>query len=124
LIVKVPKEKGGEEENIHELRVKRKRKFRVNEGSNIAQSSSRKTRITPEKQVLVPTSNSPSRKTRSAKTEQILVSPPNPSRGKVKKAQDKQISVPSFEPKTKRRRLFKEEVHVPVSITDEVLGIG
>jgi hypothetical protein len=68
VIVEVPKEKGGEAEKTPELRVKRKRKFRVNEGSTIAQSSSRKTRSTPEEQVPAPTSKPPGRKTRSAQT--------------------------------------------------------
>ena len=54
----------------------------------------------------------------------MSVSPPNPSRGKVKKSHDKQSPVPSSEPKMKKRRLFKEEIHVPVSTPEEVPGIG
>jgi hypothetical protein len=80
----VPKEKGGEEENTPELRVKRKRKFRVNEGSNLTQSSIRKKRTTPEEQVPTPTSKSPDRKTRSAQIKQVPISPPKSSRGKSK----------------------------------------
>jgi hypothetical protein len=78
------KGKGGGAEKTPELTVKIKRKFRVNEGSTIAQSSSRKTIIIPEEEVPSPTYKPPTRKTRSAKEEQVPISPPNSSREKIK----------------------------------------
>jgi hypothetical protein len=46
VIIEVPQEKVGELEKTPELRVKSKKKLRANEGSDIAQSFSRKTRST------------------------------------------------------------------------------
>jgi hypothetical protein len=105
------------------LRFKSKNKFRANEGSAIAQSSSRKTRSTLEEQVPTPTSKSPGRKTRSTQEEQVLASPSESSRRKMRKAQEKKIPVPISEPKTKKRRLFKEEICIPISTPEEVSGL-
>jgi hypothetical protein len=89
-------------EKTPELRVKGKKKLRINEESAMAQSSSRKTRSAQEEQIPVPTSESSRRKTR--------------------KAQEKQIPVPISEPKKKKRRLFEEEISIHVSKPDEASG--
>jgi hypothetical protein len=42
----------------------------------------------------------------------------------VKKAQDKKSPIPSSELKTNRKRLFKDEIPVPMSTPKEILGPG
>jgi hypothetical protein len=123
IIFEVPKDKFGELEKTPELRVKSKTKFRVNEGSDIAQSSSIKTRSTQEEQVPTPTSNSSGRKTRNTQEEQVPIPPSESSRRKMRKAQEKQSLVPISEPKTKKRRLFEDEISIPVSTPEEVSGL-
>jgi hypothetical protein len=122
VIVEVPKEKVGELEKTHELRVKSNKKLRANEGGSITQSSTRNTRSTQEEQVPAPIAQSSSRNTRSEQAEQVLVSPPESSRIKMNKAQDIQSPVPIYDPKKKKRRLFKDEISILVSTTEEVSG--
>jgi hypothetical protein len=79
VIVELPQEKVGELDKTHELRVKGKKKLKINEESNMTQSFSSKTR----------------------------------------KAHEKKIPVPISKPKKKKRRLFEEEISIPVSKLDE-----
>jgi len=72
----------------------------ANEGSAITHSSSRNTRSTPEEQVLAPIFKTYGRN--------------------MRKAHGKQNPVPISEPKTKKRRFFKEEISIPVSTPEEV----
>jgi hypothetical protein len=100
VIVELPQEKVGELEKTSELRIKGKKKLRINEESVMVQSSSRKKKISAqEEKILVPTSESSRRKTR--------------------KPQEKQIPMPISEPKKKKRKLFEEENSIPISKPDE-----
>jgi hypothetical protein len=111
VIDKMSKEKSGEVENTLELKFKRKKKCRDNEGSTIAQSSSKKTRSIPEEQIPVPTSNPSSKNTNSTPDEQIPFPTSKPSSKKTRSTPEEQVLDPTSKPYDRNTRSEKKKTN-------------